>query len=206
MFAVYNNMKTIEGLYGRGPKGQQELKKLCIDASLSGIMVEIGSYIGESTEIFAGFCKTVYAIDPWSDSWKVAESKENIEMISKIAPAYFATPMTIIEQMFDERMVKCPNIKKIKDFSDNAIINFKDGELDAIYIDSIHTYESTKRDINLWMPKVKLNGLIAGHDYFAPKWAGVVQAVNEAFGKPHKVYKDHSWVVYLNEMSVCQLD
>ncbi|MBT5491708.1 class I SAM-dependent methyltransferase, partial [bacterium] len=37
--------------------------------------------------------------------------------------------------------------------------------LDFIYIDANHTYESAKEDIQLWYPKIKVGGMISGHDY-----------------------------------------
>jgi len=160
----------------RSLKAQGHLRSLCVDANLKGkTMVEIGSYAGESTVVFARFCNKVYAIDPWSESWKTDESTENMKLIEATAPYYLNAPMSEVEQCFDERTSNFGNIIKIKDYSDNAISQFADDSIDAVYIDSIHTYEATKRSIILWKPKIK--SIIAGHDYYPPKWPGVVQAV-----------------------------
>ncbi len=40
-----------------------------------------------------------------------------------------------------------------------------DRSLDWVYIDGDHRYESVKRDLDLWMPKLVDGGLIAGDDY-----------------------------------------
>jgi len=40
-----------------------------------------------------------------------------------------------------------------------------DDLLDFCYIDADHRYEAVKRDIELWLPKVKSGGIIGGHDY-----------------------------------------
>ena len=64
--------------------------------------------------------------------------------------------------------------------SDIAYKYVSDGELDFVYFDGLHFYEAVKKDLNLWIPKVKVGGLIAGHDY---NLVGVRDAVNEEFGK-----------------------
>ena len=64
----------------------------------------------------------------------------------------------------------------IKKFSDDAINDIKE-HVDFVYIDANHTYNYVKRDIELYYPKVKLGGIIGGHD-FTPAY-GVPYAVLE---------------------------
>lgn len=40
-----------------------------------------------------------------------------------------------------------------------------DGSLDFIFIDANHSYEGVAQDLRDWVPKVKLGGIISGHDY-----------------------------------------
>ena len=51
-----------------------------------------------------------------------------------------------------------------KDFSKNAVKEIQDNSLDFIYIDGNHGYENVYQDISLWFSKLKVNGIIAGHD------------------------------------------
>jgi predicted O-methyltransferase YrrM len=58
---------------------------------------------------------------------------------------------------------------------------YNDESLDFVFIDASHDYESVKKDIFAWLPKVKKGGVLSGDDYLQ-KHGGVVQAVNEIFG------------------------
>ncbi len=49
--------------------------------------------------------------------------------------------------------------------SNEAASKIADEELDFVYIDGDHEYLSVRRDIELYWPKVKVGGLVAGHDY-----------------------------------------
>ena len=66
----------------------------------------------------------------------------------------------------------------IKDLSENAFNKIPD-ELDFIYIDGNHRYEYTKRDLELYYPKIKDGGLVCCHDY---DYSDTAKAINEFFG------------------------
>lgn len=148
-------------------------------------MVEIGCYAGESTTIWCKNFKEVFAVDPWADG-KGYDSND-----------YASRAMSDnIENQFDNRMSKFDNFEKIKDFSYNVVDQFEDESLDFVYIDGEHTYDGVKKDIELYLPKIKKGGYIGGHDY-KPKWQGVMDAVDERFDNPDKVFADNSWIVKL---------
>lgn len=65
--------------------------------------------------------------------------------------------------------------------TDELSNEFKDESFDFIFIDADHSYEAVKKDIEMWYPKVKQGGVIAGHDYDRPAWEGVCEAVDEIF-------------------------
>jgi len=64
--------------------------------------------------------------------------------------------------------------------SEAAAAEIEDGSVDAIFIDGCHLYECVRKDLELWMPKMRrgVETLVAGHD-FSPMWPGVVRAVHE---------------------------
>jgi hypothetical protein len=51
-------------------------------------------------------------------------------------------------------------------------------ELDFVYIDAAHSYQSCMNDIVSWYPKVRTGGILAGHDYQNDNF-GVKRAVDE---------------------------
>lgn len=51
---------------------------------------------------------------------------------------------------------------------------YADGSLDAVFIDAAHDAPSVLRDLQAWWPKVKVGGILAGHDF---DWDGVQQAI-----------------------------
>lgn len=57
---------------------------------------------------------------------------------------------------------------------------FMDHTFDMVFIDACHEYESVRLDLEIWVPKLRVGGLICGHDYHE-SWPGVVQAVDERF-------------------------
>lgn len=52
-----------------------------------------------------------------------------------------------------------------------------DGSLDFVYIDGMHEFIPVMLDLILWTPKVKVGGIVAGHDYCDYYQGGVVDAV-----------------------------
>ena len=57
-----------------------------------------------------------------------------------------------------------------------------------------YVHEVIKKDLELYLPKLKQNGWIGGHDYNKKYWPGVIQAVNETLGIPEHTFKDFSWL------------
>ena len=53
----------------------------------------------------------------------------------------------------------------IRRMSTHAAQDIRDGSLDFIYIDGNHQFEFVVADLAAWIPKVRVGGIIAGHDY-----------------------------------------
>jgi predicted O-methyltransferase YrrM len=150
-------------------------------------MIEIGSFVGESTVLFAQSFGSVTAIDPFMEGY---DDKD---------PTSYLFEFNNVYETYLDRTKDYTNIKTLKMTSDEGYDALKFNEWDFIYIDGLHTYEGVKNDIKNFLPLVKKGGVIGGHDYTnqIPHLVGVYEAVNEMFGQPDKVFKDNSWIKYV---------
>lgn len=158
------------------------------------VAAEIGVFAGEGSAVLARHVAKLICVDPWDNRYtnEILEGCENEGLVQAISDA--SVDIEAAEQEFDRVMAQSGNIVKVKATDDAVIGLIGDGVLDAIYIDAAHTYEAVRIQIESWRRTVRPGGVIAGHDY-SPDWPGVVAAVNEAFGEPHEVFSDTSWVV-----------
>lgn len=159
-------------------------------------MIEIGSYIGDSTLVFSEHFSTVLAIDPYIDDYDATDDVCNY------------APFQEVYYEFIYRTKDVRNIHLLRKTSDEGVeaiknaakeidpINLEEHNLrafDFIYIDGMHTYEQVKKDIQNYLPFLKKGGFIGGHDY-AGTFQGVIDAVNETTGAPDITFKDTSWI------------
>ncbi len=155
-------------------KGLYDLVKENINNTMT--VVEIGCFSGVSSELFALHCDEIYCIDRW-----VGYAEIDNERVLEA------------ERRFDEMSRNHYNIFKVKASSEEASQICANKSVDAVYIDASHDYENVKKDIQIWLPKIKSGGFIAGHDI---DLFGVKTAVEELFGvRSYKEYKDTSWII-----------
>ena len=146
-------------------------------------MVEVGSFQGVSTLLFANFVDTVYSVDYYD--YKTPETGRIPEHDQSYVDA---------ERMFIERTKDVPNIIKIRKSSVEAAKDFPDGSLDAVYIDAAHDEDSVREDIRTWRSKIKQGGILSGHDYVLPFMRKLL--VDEGF-KRITTSPDNSWCVII---------
>ena len=167
----------------RGPRNTQGLYDLLERLPSNIEMVEVGSYAGESAKIFlsSGKIDCLYAVDIWSDDLGAYERLQR------------GHDFKLVEKRFDEE-TQGFNVKKFKMTLDSALPGLP--IVDFAYIDANHDYDFVKSDILNCLKILKPSGIIAGHDYVEQS-PGVIEAVDEIFGKPDRVFSDKSWLVDL---------
>ena len=84
-----------------------------------------------------------------------------------------------------------PHLTLINSVSDQAKDKIPDSSIDLLFVDGSHRYEQVKRDLENYWPKVKIGGILLGHDYQAPH-PGVIRAADEFFGKKKSLLKSSS--------------
>lgn len=159
------------------------------EAKKHKIIVEVGSWKGKSTHAICSGCKDgiVYAVDTWQGS---IDEKDDTHWLAQREDVY---------ETFKTNTNQFENLIKIKKPSVEGAKWFEDGSLDMVFIDAGHTYEAVIEDIEAWLPKVKPDGIICGHDYLPGTWMDVIKAVDEKFGKPDSVEGYSIWKVDLGK-------
>ena len=131
---------------------------------------EIGVFDGHYSEILLKTIPdlTLYSIDPYA-------------VYSGYRDHRFQNSMKHAEHLAYQKLKVFPKSIIIKKFSVDAVRGFMDESLDFVFIDGNHDYPYVKEDIELWTPKVKKGGIVAGHDYYRTKTGniGIIRAVDD---------------------------
>jgi hypothetical protein len=152
------------------------------------VFVEVGCLLGRSAcylgeRIQARKKKvTLICVDAWPSTYHWGPEKN-----TKIE-APFETFLANVRQSGLTEIIFPIRAKSVR-----AAASIVRDNLDFVFIDAEHDYESCRDDIAAWLPKVRDGGTIAGHDY-DDTFPGVVQAVNGAFGKVNVVKDGRCWI------------
>lgn len=157
------------------------------------IGAEIGVWRGKNAERLLAFLPrlTLHLVDRWR-----TPNKED---------SYFSSGSEIAQSeqsKYDEARRETKG--KIKKYCSRAIVweeesltaalHFPVKYFDFIFIDGDHSYSGCKKDIRVWLSKVKPGGFIGGHDYDHPDQGEVKKAVDELFPKV-ELDVNHTWFV-----------
>lgn len=157
--------------------------------------VEVGVWKGHSVSFLANELKkrgepfSLYAVDLW----------ETLPESHELSLKYFGQVPKLYE-MYNYNLEKAgvrDLVIDIKSDSAEAASRFEDKSLDFVFIDADHSYESVKKDLKSWLPKVRRGGMLCGHDFCCE---GVKTAVNEVLvGKPIFFHNSQDVWVYVKE-------
>lgn len=144
--------------------------------------VEIGCFTGASTAFLARqLLDRMVSTQMWGSGFKLY-AVDLWEQVN-IQTDYERKVDGSVWDQFDMRMMReglHDHVIVVKDDSAKAAVRFEDASVDFVFIDANHSYEHVKADIEAWRPKVRVGGMLAGHDYGEP--CGVKQAVDELLG------------------------
>lgn len=135
------------------------------------IGAEIGCKIGATSYRLLSFCPKLklICVDLWDADPKVL-SDEALDVYQDWNFNKIKRKFNLDIKPFRHR------VTELRGISWEMADEVKDNSLDFIFIDADHAYESVKKDIMAWTPKLKPGGLLSGHDL---DHSGVEQAVNE---------------------------
>ena len=148
-----------------------------------GHVAEVGVNMAEFSRQILDQCapEKLHLIDPWEMSHADDDYAETVghEAQTEQAEDRYEHVLKTVGPELDKGIVEIHRA-----YSNDAVESFADESLDWVYIDANHQYEYVKKDLEMFHPKLKQDGLILGHDYANNELAqkfdfGVVEAVNE---------------------------
>jgi len=172
-------MKLKEGL---AFKGRPFIIPNTLRRDFPAFFKEMGFKVGAEVGVYRGgfskeFCEKgfeFYAVDPWAGyigAGRTEQKQDEQDLNYKIAC---------------ETLAPYPNCTIIRKSSMDALEDFEDGSLDFVYLDGDHRFRYAAEDIVEWAKKVRVGGIVSGHDYWNtdPKASNLlcqVKAVVDAY-------------------------
>lgn len=171
-----------------------ELYKSMVKKYDNAVFVEVGTWKGKSAAFMAveiaNSKKNIkfYCVDVWQNTGdpNLLINKDPLSINGTIYNHFLENISPVINY-----------INPVKKTSVEAALNFKNNSLDFVFIDASHTYEDVTKDLQVWFPKIKKEGTLAGHDF---DWPSVKNAVHDFFKDKNLKVKEQeqSWLVNLN--------
>lgn len=151
---------------------------------LTNLNKNIGVEVGVETGIYSEILLksnpnlNLYSIDAWTayKGYRDHVSQEEVDKLKQKAE------QRLENYIFEGRC------RLIKGFSTDVVKQFRDNSLDFVYIDGNHEFQQTVNDIAEWHKKVKVGGIVAGHDYILRNDPGYLMHVPMAVNGYCKSY------------------
>jgi predicted O-methyltransferase YrrM len=153
------------------------MRKVVDRNDLAALFFELGYIVGAEIGVFFGIYSEellkrnpnlfLYCIDPWEPYIERNDARKN-QMVFRQAGRRLSK--------YNAKIIRKTSVEALKDFTDES--------LDFVYIDAIHDYKNARHDVFEWSKKVRIGGIVSGHDYCnlshpAGYEFGIIQAVDE---------------------------
>lgn len=200
---IYNlNENELLPLNIRGWHGNADIFRQFIDEIKPDLIIEVGSWCGQSAINMASYCKQIglnaklYCVDTWLGAYEWLEQvNENntCDLMPKhgYPQVYYQFISNVIHSELQDYILPFINTSLITGrFFQRRGVTAK-----LIYIDASHEYEDVLLDMRYYYPLLEDGGIIFGDDY---AWPDVNKAVNEyaeTIGKQVNNINNHYWYI-----------
>lgn len=151
--------------------------------NLSGVGIEVGVQKGKFSKVILENSNLyLYLLDAWryfESGYIGVENVESKKHISRMS----ITVETLLP--YEGRFTL------IRDTSENGSKLFQNEFFDFVYVDANHSYEECLKDLEIWYPKLKRGGILAGHDYTTILPSIDVKRAVDDFVKKHELTIDN---------------
>ena len=177
-------MTTAEFLHQRFNKRSDQISPIRLRGfnrkQLYPILAELGYTVGAEVGVAqaknaVNICANIpglklFCVDPWEKYALNPRAHSNQEechnwAIERLAP-------------YDVELIQAMSMDAVKQFEPHS--------LDFVYIDGHHSFDYIMQDLIEWSKIVRPGGIVAGHDYYRFRWAGVQNAV-DAYTRAHQI-------------------
>jgi hypothetical protein len=150
----------------RGVDHRDGLSELANDLGLLDQGAELGVYRGDFARVVLSrwHGSRWHLVDSWTNGQDLPYSHGQDENMD--------TAIASVDSFGAQRY------KVVRNTTDLAAHTYAEGSLDWVYVDATHTYADCRRDLQTWAPKVRMGGLLSGHDY----WNGWQPLASYTFG------------------------
>lgn len=116
--------------------------------------VQTGAFASHMLQVWPS-CREYHLVDLWAH-------QEHYKDIANF-------DQEMHNRFYDETMEKTKEWKdKIhvcRNYTSVCVENMPDGYFDFIYVDARHDFKGAYQDMRSWWPKLRVGGIMAGHDY-----------------------------------------
>jgi len=149
-------------------KHRSQLNEVLNHFNMLGDSAEVGVAEGRySAEILSWGIPKLYLVDIWESKPFFGDASSPQEWHDK--------NLRVTKESVKDYLDKVVFLKGLSIEMANQI---PDESLCFVYLDACHTYEAVLGDLNAYLPKLKQDGIMAGHDFLCKDY-GVEQAVHE---------------------------
>lgn len=150
-------------------KYRRQLGELCEHFGMLGEAAEVGVAEGNFSKdlLNMGFTK-LYMIDNWAT---IEGVKGDANFGQEWHDANFEKAKQQVLLFGDKAVI-------LKGLTKEMASQIPDNSLSLVYLDAGHDYTSVWHDLKAYLPKLKVGGIMAGHDYLNTAY-GVHDAVND---------------------------
>lgn len=173
-------MITHKEIFGWFDTMSEHVYRTAVDRFADGAtFVEIGAYMGQSTCFMA-------------QEIKRRNKKIKFDVIDHFNGSVEHQGMLKGKNLYEIFIENMKNAEVLDDINiirmdcNEAVKLYQDNSLDFVFIDGGHSYEEVKNDIQKWLPKVKIGGVLCGDDYHK-NHPGVIKAVEEIFANTKRM-------------------
>jgi hypothetical protein len=99
----------------------------------------------------------LFCIDPWIDDFGSGYQEGYFDPKGNVRMNECAERLEEFTKVTRAELVRATGLE--------TSYEMPDGSLDFVYIDGDHSLEGIYNDIYAWTPKVRMGGVVAGHDY-----------------------------------------